>query len=107
MHVREKGWAQITPARQQRAREVERHPVDMVPKKTYQAHVYAAHQRERREKVLAELPVGDPRLALAVSLERERVDEKGAAIVELNVVGARILQNHAAREGEFLDREGR
>ena len=66
-----------------------------------------AHERERPEEVLAELPVGHPRSALGPPFERQRIDEDRRRADELEVVGAGVLQHHAVLDGEPLDRQRR
>ena len=88
-------------------REIERDPVDPDPRPLREAHVSAAHERERGEEVLAELAVGLPRLARVSAAERERVDENGLAAPELDVVRARVLQRHPGGARPAFDRERR
>jgi hypothetical protein len=56
------------------------------------------HQ-ERVEELLAELPVPQPVLAVAVGAEREGVDEDGRRPPELHVVGGGVAQREAGGEG--------
>ena len=64
-----------------------------------------AHQGQRRQEVLTELPVADPGLALGVVAEGERVDEDRASVLELDVVGRRVAQRHVELERASLDAE--
>ena len=64
------------------------------------------HQRQRGEEMLAELAIAHPGRALAIDLERERIDEDRPAPMELHVVGAAILQAHPVLEGTALDLQG-
>ena len=52
--------------------------------------------------MLAELPVAGPCLPLAMNLERQGVDQDRPACLELQVVGAAILESHAAQERAAL-----
>mgnify|MGYP003693621077 CR=1 FL=1 len=47
--------------------------------------------------MLAKLAVRDPRLALAVTFERQRIDQGRPSAVKLNIEGTRVAQ----REPEF------
>ena len=67
-----------------------------------ESYVAVGHEREGREKVLAELPVGHPGFTFAVGGEGQGVDEHRPATVELDVVGAGVLQAHLVFEGELL-----
>ena len=60
-----------------------------------QADVASGHQGQRRQEVLAELAVGDPRRAVLERLERERVDQDGPGVAELDVVGGGVLERPA------------
>ena len=64
-----------------------------------------AGERERRQELLAELAVGDPRRALLERLERRRVDMDRPSVAELDVVGRRILECPAGRHRLQLDIE--
>jgi hypothetical protein len=70
-----------------------------------QADVSPRHERERRQELLAELAVGDPRGPVDVRLEREEVDEDGLAVPELDVVGGRVAERPAGIERLELDVE--
>ena len=72
-----------------------------------QAHVGRAHQRQWPEEVLAELAIGDPGRALDPSLERQRIDEDRAGADELDVEGARVLQDHAVLDGHPVNGQRR
>ena len=65
-------------------------------------HVGVAHERERDEEVLAELLVCAPGLPLRVALERQRVDEDGAAIPELHVERARVPEDESVLKRALL-----
>jgi hypothetical protein len=64
------------------------------------------HQGQRRQEVLAELPVGRPRLGWLGHLEAEAVDQDRPSRLELDVVRARVLEPHARVEGPRLELEG-
>ena len=68
--VREEAEVQAGPAWQQLAGQVQRDPVRVGAQEARQADVAPGHQRERRQELLAELAVGDPRRAVLVRLER-------------------------------------
>src|SRR3972149_4698713 len=96
--------------RKQADRQVERYAVDGQPQELTQPDVAAAHERQRRQEMLAELAIGDPRIAFPIDLERQGVDQERAAAMKLNVVGAGVLERKAARQRPLLDierREGR
>ena len=57
----------------------------MTPQELLQADVAAAHERQRREEVLAELPVSDPGLSFLVVPEGEGVDEDRSPPLELEL----------------------
>ena len=57
--------------REQPRGEVERDAVELGAEQVGKAHVEPGHQRERRQEVLAELAVRDPRRAVLVRLERQ------------------------------------
>jgi hypothetical protein len=101
------GEAQVEqrPARQQPGREVERDAVDVVAQQAAQPHVAVGHQRERGEKVLAELPVADPRRAGRRGLEREGVDQHGPATMELDVVRGCVPEREAVGHRQALGLE--
>jgi len=82
-----------------------RYPVKVASKQLPQPDVSVTHQGQRRQEVLAELPVGYPRAALPVPLEGKRVDKDRLAFHELHVVGAAILEGHPELEGFPLDVE--
>ena len=84
--------------RQQARGEVERDPVDLGAQQVREAHVAPRHQREGRQEVLAELAVRDPRRAVLVGLERERVDQDRAAGAELDVERRGVAQRPAVGE---------
>ena len=95
----------LRPPRQQRGGEVERHPVDVLAQHESQAHVAVGHQRERRQEVLTELPVGDPRRPLGQAFERQGVDQHGTAAMELDVVRAGVAERHAVVHRRRLEPE--
>ena len=78
--------------------EVERDPVEVRAQEVRQADVAPGHQRQRRQEVLAELAVRDPRRAVLVRLERQRVDQDRAAVAELDVVRRGVALRPAVRE---------
>ena len=61
--VRTEAQVPARPAGQQPRREVERDAVDVVAQHQPEPDVAVGHERERREEVLAELAIGDPRRA--------------------------------------------
>ena len=61
VEVREEPEVEARPPRQQPRGEVERDAVGIGPQQAHQADVAAGHERQRRQEVLAELAVGDPR----------------------------------------------
>ena len=67
--------------------------------------VAVGHDRQRRQEVLAELAVGDPRSAVLVRLERQRVDHDRARVAELDVVGRGVLERPAGGQRLELDVE--
>ncbi len=89
--------------RQQPDRQVERHAIDIDPHQLPQAHIHVCHQAQRRQKMLAELAISHPRLAWLVDFEGERIDQNRATLVELDIVGAAVLERHAMLQGAFLD----
>ena len=72
-----------------------------------ETEIAVGDQRQRPKKVLAILAVANPRLALWIALERKRVNQHGPAPGELDIVGAAVLQDHAMRQRQFLNTEGR
>ena len=95
---------QLAAQGQQPRGEIQGHAVDVDAQHLIQTHVGMAHERQRRQEVLAVLAIGHPRLAFAIAFERQRVDQRGAAVHELHVVRAAVLERHAVLEGELLDR---
>ena len=63
-----------------------------------EGHVLRRLEQERIEVEHAELPVADPRLALAHALERADVHEGRPRALELHVVRRRVLQDHVVVE---------
>ena len=53
--------------------------------------------------MLAKLPICNPWFAFSVGLERERIDEDRAPLIDLDVVGTRILERHAEVQRDPLD----
>ena len=86
--------------------QVDGHSADMAAIEPAQPVVHQAHQRERTQEMLAKLPVAGPRLA-AIDLERQSVDQERAALVELNVVPAAILERHPVQKCAALNFKGR
>ena len=106
--VGEKARREPRPEGEQARGEIQRHAIEMDAQKPSQPRVHVRHEGERREKVAAELAVGDPRLPFAVGLEGERVDKDRLLPEELDVVGARVLEDHPLRQGapgEFQGQE--
>ena len=106
VHVAAEAERQARPGGQQGGGEVERDPVEVAAQEAAQPHVAQGHQRERRQEVLAELAIRDPRRASGGTTERQRVDEDRAPGAELDVVGARVPEREAGRDGPSLDVEG-
>ncbi len=95
VHVGQETEVEPGSSRQELRREVQRDAVGIGPLQRPEADVTKGHQRERRQEVLAELAVGDPRAAVLERLERERIDEDRPAIDELHVVGGCVPQGAA------------
>jgi len=89
--------------RKQGRREVQRHALEVVAQHPREARVDPRHQGERRQEVLAELPVRHPRLAFGDALEREVVDENRRDAPKLDVVGRRVAQREPGVDGGELD----
>jgi hypothetical protein len=70
-----------------------------------QVDVDPAHEGQRHQEVLAELPVGRPGRTFLPRLEGERVDEDRPAALELDVVGAGVTEGHAPAECPLLQLE--
>ncbi len=51
-----------------------------------------AHQRERRQKMLAELSVRHPGGAFTIGFEREGVNKDRPAVEKLDVIGTGIFE---------------
>ena len=94
------------PPGQQSRGEIERDAVDEVAQHQSAAHVPVGDERQGCEEVLAELAVGGPGLRWRGNLEAEAVDEDRAAGVELDVVGAGVLESHPRVKGPRLQLEG-
>ena len=90
--VRQQAEVEPGPPRQQAAGEIQRDPVGVGTEQAREPDVASGDQRQRSQEVLAELAVGDPRRALVERLERERIDQDGPGIAELDVVRRRILE---------------
>jgi len=56
--------------------------------------------------MLAELAVSHPWRAFLVGREGQGIDEYGVALMELDVVGAGVLQAHTLLQGQTLDAQG-
>ena len=69
--VRTEPERESRPPGQQPRCEVEGDALEMVTQQAAEADVHAGHERERRQEVLAELAVGDPRSTGRGALERE------------------------------------
>src|SRR6187200_1206081 len=98
-----KAWTEPCVPRQETARQIERHAVEVYASQLAETDVDPRHQRERGEEVLAELTIRAPPVARDVTLERERVDEYRSSVLKLHVVRARVLQRHALLERPCLD----
>ncbi len=81
--------------REEGGRQVEGDPVQVDPQQLGQPDVPKAHQRERRQEMLAILTVGRPRFPFDGPAQGQGVDEDGPAAQELDVVGAGIDKGHA------------
>ena len=92
VEVRQQAEVQPGPPRQQLAGQVERDAVRVGPQQARQPDVALGDQRQRRQEVLAELAIRDPRRAVLVRLERERIDEDRPGLAELDVVGGGVLE---------------
>ena len=90
----------------ERRGEVERNSIDVQPGQLAQPRVTKRHQCEGRDEVLAELPVGDPRLPWRQALEGQRIDEDRARALKLDIVGAGIFQRHTMLHREQLNLKG-
>jgi hypothetical protein len=99
--------ARVSPGarRQERAPELQGNAVEVLAQHEPQARVAHRHERERHQEVLAKLLVRGPRCAVAVALERERVDEDGTPGRELHAVSARVAKHEACLERAQLDIE--
>ena len=69
MHVGGEAEVEPRPSRQHPARQIERDPVRAEPEELDEPYVAPCSERERRQELLAELPVRDPRRALLDALE--------------------------------------
>ena len=98
--------AQLGSTRQQGRGEVERDAVELVPEHPAHSHIPAGHQRQRRQEVLAELLVRDPRRIRGQPLERQVVDEHRLDAPELDVVRGGVLERPALREAAAWTSEG-
>ena len=105
--VEKERGSEARPPREESDGEVERHPVEVDTQELTQANIPIGHQRERSQEMLTELAVGDPRAPLWEGLEGQRVDEDGTAVMELDVVRARVLERHPVVHGDPLDPERR
>ena len=92
MDVEENSGPEIRTDRKQSTGQIQRNAVQIYPRQLMETLVGSARQRERREKVLAELPVAGPGLAFPVPFERERVDMDRPAVMKLYIVGAVVLE---------------
>jgi hypothetical protein len=66
--------------------------------------ILVGHEKQRVEKMLAELPVSHPGLQLEF-LEGQRIDKKGPPVYKLDVEGAGVLEGHPKIKGRLLDFE--
>ena len=104
--MEQEAQAAPAPAAEEGVAELERNAVDVGAEQVAQVDVDPAHEGQRHQEVLAELPVGHPGRALLPRLEGERVDEDRPAALELDVVGAGVAQGHAPAERALLQLEG-
>ena len=86
--------------------QVDRDAVDEVAQHQPAARVAVGDQRQRRQEVLAELAVGGPGLGWITLLEGEGVDQDRPAGIELDVVGAGVLEAHPGGKRPTLQLEG-
>ena len=103
VNVSQQRPAQACRERQHTRRKVERYAVDVSAQKGGKPDIDFGHQCQRRQEVLAELSISDPRPPFEIALERKRVNEQRTAAVELNVVRTGVLERHPVLEGEQLD----
>src|ERR1051325_6490110 len=92
---------------EQAACKVEWNAVDVRAQHLPQPDVGSAHQGQRSEEMLTELPIGGPGAALLIALEGKRVDHHRLSGPKLDVVGAGILERHPEPKRLFLDLKGR
>src|SRR6266545_1721629 len=104
--MEQQGRPQPRSEREQLNGEIERDPVDVNAEQLLKTDVAVVRQRERRDEVLTELPIRDPRLALRHPLERKRVDEHGATVPELDVECGGVPQRHPELQSSSLNGEG-
>ena len=83
--MRQEAEVEARPPRQELRGELERDALDLRAEQVRQAHVAPGHQRQRRQEMFAELAIRHPRRAVLVRLERQGVDQDGAAVAELDV----------------------
>ncbi len=107
MNVREQSKIEACLRREQFTCKIERHSVNVGAQKLTQAHVAQRHQRQRREKMLAELFICHPRLSLLIHFKRQRIDQRRFAAHELHVVRARVFQRHVRFQRALLDGQRR
>jgi len=92
---------------QEGAGQPERNTIDVDPRELPELGAPIRDQRERSQEVLTKLAPCHPGRPLCVRLERKRIDEDRLPLVELDVVGTRVLERHAEIQSNPLDLEGR
>jgi hypothetical protein len=105
VNVHEETGVETRAERKDAVRQRERNAIDVRPRKLAQRRIHRRHHRERREEVLAELPVRRPGLALYIRSERQSIDEHRACADELDVVRTCVAQHLHPSERAPLDLE--
>ena len=103
--MRQEPEVEPRPPRHEALGQVERHAVGIGAEQRREPDVAVGHERQGRQEVLAELAVGDPRNAVLVGLERQRVDHDRPRVAELDVVGRGVLERPAGGQRLELDVE--
>ena len=76
--------------------QINRYSVNPVFQQLVEPDICIRHQRQRREKMATELTVGYPGLALHGKIKGERIDQHRLPAQELDVICARVLEDHTA-----------
>ena len=69
MHVQAQTQCESSPKREQPRGQIEWYTVDVCAEELSQSDIDPAHEGQRSQKVLAELPIGDPRTARCVDFK--------------------------------------